>query len=178
MLSEAGLERLWREIYDLTGEITPLHSDCGELCDSICCQDWEEGVGIYLYPGEEILLSGESWLRRTWHDTRNYTFPTAWDRGAWFVTCDARCPREMRPFGCRTFPLTADMSEDGSWRLILDPNGLPICPLIKTDARFQLRASFRNTMKIAWRKLLTVEAIRNDVLASSRRRRMRYPQEY
>ncbi len=159
----------------MTDPVTPLDYDCGELCESLCCQDWEEGVGMYLLPGEELLLAGEPWLTRRWHDTQRYSLPTSWDRGAWFVTCEGWCPRSMRPFGCRTFPLTADMSEDGDWRLILDPNGLPICPLIKVDRPELLQPAFRATMKRAWRKLLTVEAIRNEVLASSRRRRMRIP---
>ncbi len=160
----------------MTADVTPLGYDCGLLCDAICCQDWEAGVGIYLYPGEEMLLAGESWLERTWHDHRRYALSTSWDRGAWFVTCTDWCPRPIRPFGCRTFPLTADLREDGRWELIMDPNGLPICPLIQWGSVHLLQPTFRFTMEQAWKKLLAVAAIREEVMASSRRRRMRLHQ--
>ncbi|MFP4200869.1 MAG: hypothetical protein ACLFS8_05585 [Clostridia bacterium] len=173
MLTESGLLRLWREVYAMTADVTPLSGDCGQLCDSICCQDWDEGVGMYLYPGEELLLAGESWLTRHWHPEPSPRLPGARPRGAWFVTCEGYCPREMRPFACRTFPLIPHMRDDGGWKLILDPNGLPICPLIQMDQPELLLPSFRATMKDAWRKLLTVEEVKRDVMLSSRRRTSR-----
>ncbi|WP_286726274.1 hypothetical protein [Pelotomaculum sp. PtaB.Bin117] len=48
----------WDRIYRLLDDITPLAVDCGRLCGSACCSEWEQGAGIYLLPGEESMFSG------------------------------------------------------------------------------------------------------------------------
>ncbi|MFO8059850.1 MAG: hypothetical protein R6U70_04245 [Bacillota bacterium] len=167
MLSEDGLENLWTHIYQMTASVTPLSFDCGQLCDSICCRDWAPGVGIYLFPGEQLLIGDQPWLQRKWHDSRRYLFPPSWDRGGWFVTCNEHCPRQLRPFACRTFPLTARMDRPGRLRMVLDRNGAAICPLVQSGRPEFLTARFRATMKRAWEILLCLEPIRDDVLLSS-----------
>ncbi len=171
MLSESGLLRLWSEIYRLTNDLTPLHEDCGQLCQSLCCQDWEPGVGLYLLPGEQLLLADAKWLTRRWHSAKHYDFPPSYGAGAWFVTCDGHCPRDWRPFSCRTFPLTPHLDQNARLQLILDEKGMPICPLIQIQAPERLQARFRHGMHRAWRKLLGIPAIRADVVTASEKRR-------
>ena len=173
MLTEEGLLHLWRRIYRMTSDVTPLPRDCGQLCDAICCTDWAPGVGVYLYPGEQLLIGSEPWLQRKWHDSRRYMFPPSWKKGGWFITCNEACERELRPFGCRTFPLTAHLDERGRLSMVLDENGAGICPLIKTGAAEFLTATFRATMQEAWKLLLCVKPIRDDVLMASEARRRR-----
>ena len=31
----------WIRVYKLLNEVTPLSVDCGRLCGSICCVEWE-----------------------------------------------------------------------------------------------------------------------------------------
>ena len=171
MLSHEGLLHLWRHIYKMTTPVTPLSSDCGRLCDAICCKDWAPGVGVYLFPGEQLLIGDQPWLKRKWHDSRHYVFPPSWDRGGWFVTCNEDCPRHLRPFACRTFPLTAHLDEEGSLSMVLDHNGVSICPLVQSDTPELLTARFRATMKRAWELLLCLEPVHDDVLLASSRRR-------
>ena len=47
-------------------DVTPLQFDCGLLCASLCCQEYEPGVGMFLLPGEEQMFTMEEpWLK--WH---------------------------------------------------------------------------------------------------------------
>ncbi len=170
MLSHDGLLNLWTHIYRMTTPVTPLSFDCGDLCDSMCCKDWAPGVGVYLFPGEQVLIGDQPWLQRRWHDSRRYVFPPSWNRGGWFASCSESCPRHLRPFACRTFPLTAHLDERGRLEMMLDRNGIFICPLVQSGIPELLTARFRATMKKAWQILLCLEPIRDDVLASSRRR--------
>ena len=54
---------LYRYLYRLLDLETPLKArDCGKLCNGACCEESDEGEGMYLFPGEEKLFSGkESW---------------------------------------------------------------------------------------------------------------------
>lgn len=167
MLSSDGLLRLWTEIYEMTDTTTPLPTDCGKLCDSMCCRDWAPGVGVYLYPGEQLLIGDEPWLSRTWHDSRRYVFPPSWKEGGWFVTCEATCRRSLRPFGCRTFPLAPHLDTHSRLTMVLDENGGAICPLVQAGETALLTARFRATMRRAWMKLLCLKPIRDDVLQAS-----------
>ncbi len=170
MLSEDGLLHLWKHIYALTNDVTPLKQDCGQLCGSMCCRDWAPGVGMYLYPGEQLLLADQPWLKRQWHDSRHHIFPASWGDGGWFVTCTESCPRHLRPFSCRTFPLTPHMDETKHLTVVLDEKGRTICPLVQAGRPELLSAQFRCTMREAWKKLVCLPAIRDDVLMGSRRR--------
>ena len=46
------------------GGLTPLHQDCGALCEAACCRPDADGQGgVYLFPGEESLFRGADWMR-------------------------------------------------------------------------------------------------------------------
>lgn len=170
MLSDEGLLRLWTHIYRITADATPLALDCGDLCGSMCCQDWAPDVGMYLYPGEQLIIGDQPWLKRKWHDSRRYVFPPSWDRGGWFVSCWGECPRELRPFACRSFPLSPHLDEIGRLHMILDDKGAAICPLVQSGTPEILTARFRMVTRQAWLKLLCLQPIRDDVMMASRRR--------
>lgn len=172
MLSEDGVFYLWKQVYDMTEDVTPLgDTDCGQLCDSICCKNWAPGVGVYLYPGEQLLIADQPWLSRQWHDSRDYEFPPSWEEGGWFITCDENCERSLRPFNCRTFPLTAHLDDNNKLDLILNDKGQAICPLIQGGSKRLLTAKFRFTMYQAWRLLLNFQPVSDDIKTASDKRR-------
>lgn len=47
----------WRAVYRLLDQVSTEVFDCGTLCGSVCCTcQAEEELGIYLFPGEHLLL--------------------------------------------------------------------------------------------------------------------------
>ncbi|MCK4258272.1 MAG: hypothetical protein KAX49_04800 [Halanaerobiales bacterium] len=156
-------------VYQLLEDVTPLYGDCGELCDKECCTDWDKEVGMYLLPGEEIMFTGqEDWLVFEKHNTEDYEFPPGWEGEFYFVRCTKPCPRGKRPFECRTFPLIPyyDQKSD-SFELILNPNGIMICPLIKYSEIEELNPEFLENVEEAWSILLTNPMIKEDIIHKS-----------
>ena len=75
-------------------KVTPLESDCGELCAARCCRSLEgEETGMLLFPGEE----------------ERYQHMEGWKvlsgSAGNVVVCPGRCNRNERPLSCRIFPL-------------------------------------------------------------------------
>lgn len=160
----------WERVYRLLNEVTPLTVDCGRLCGAICCTEWEKGVGMYLLPGEEVMFSrDEDWLVWQEQSTEEYEFCPSWRGTFYFVRCRGTCPRDKRPFACRTFPVSAYLSPEGTLELRLESAAVPICPLVKAgdinllDRRFLVRA------RLAWEELLKDPLIRDNVEWESRR---------
>lgn len=101
-------------------KVTPLESDCGELCAARCCRSLEgEETGMLLFPGETEAYEGrEGWkIRRT-------------ARGD-MVVCPGRCDREDRPLSCRLFPLLPLIGDDGKIRVVTDLRARAVCPLAR-----------------------------------------------
>ena len=46
-------DTLYRELYALFDDVTPLSVDCGQLCGGVCCRGGGEPAGMRLFPGEE-----------------------------------------------------------------------------------------------------------------------------
>lgn len=108
--------------YELIGSLTPLKSDCGELCAKACCSPDEDGQGgMLLFPGEKELCAGD-WCRID--DTGS---------GA-ILTCLAPCPRDARPLACRIFPLTPVFSK-GAWTVRMDARARRMCPLVRSGVK-------------------------------------------
>ncbi len=43
--------------YAAIGDLTPMLTDCGAMCEAACCEADEDGQGgVYLFPGEKELL--------------------------------------------------------------------------------------------------------------------------
>lgn len=148
-------------LYDITTEVTPLKKDCGVLCNSICCrQDKSESLGMYLFPGEECMFSGnETWLTWEKHDRDKHLFPQSWPQTIYFVKCTGQCSRNLRPLACRFFPLAPHFYKDKLF-LIYETLSLPYsCPLI--TGHTPLQPAFIDTVATCWQLMLTDYRIRD-----------------
>lgn len=113
------LQALWA----LLDDITPLRTDCGQICGAACCEPSAAGDGMILLPGEKALLADypETWFSRAYF---------AGFGEVDFFVCDGTCDRRSRPFACRVFPLAPRFTDKGiSSRL--DARGRPVCPLCR-----------------------------------------------
>lgn len=182
----------YEAIYHLWDEVSPITGDCGLLCGAACCTgggedgasdgkceneaavaaDDGEELGIYLLPGEEQLFTKkEKWL--AWHKDRagDYDFPESWRGSVWFVRCvdPPRCPRELRPIQCRTFPLLPHLDPSDELSLVYNDVDLPYtCPLIRD--RTPLNGDFYEATLEAWRRLIKDPLIYDLVKMDSRER--------
>ena len=150
----------YKAIYRLLDRVSPIQTDCGLLCDAVCCNIPEEDVGaqlgIYLLPGEHtIFTQEETWLTWSIEKAEAYTYPESWSGDVFFIQCrgSAECVRQLRPLQCRTFPLEPFIDEDGFYRLVLYPGRLRYrCPLI--DNRYPLEERFVQATYTVWKRLL------------------------
>ncbi len=158
-------------IYQLLDDVTPLFGDCGELCSRRCCSDWDDqdDVGMYLLPGEEVMFStNEDWLVIEKHSTIDYEFPPSWEGEYYFVKCIKPCPRDKRPFECRTFPLIPYYNAaDDTFDLIMNPDGIIICPLVQHSDLNDLNPEFIKNLQEAWSILLEDPLIADDIKLKS-----------
>ena len=104
--------------YDIIAELTPLKTDCGELCGKACCSPDEDGQGgMLLFPGEHEICAGD-WCRIDSTPSGD------------ILTCLSPCPRDARPLACRIFPLTPVFSK-GAWTVRMDARARRMCPLVR-----------------------------------------------
>lgn len=145
-------KKTYQAIYRLLDRVSPISTDCGQLCGAACCSCGGDGsgeesldydMGIYLLPGEEKLFSmEEDWLKWSIEYAEDYDFPDSWFGKIYFIRCKTppHCPREMRPLQCRFFPLTPYLTEENELKLILSPVELPYtCPLIADKMKLEKR---------------------------------------
>ena len=165
----------WKAIYRLLDRVSPINEDCGKLCGAACCTcsgDSDEEMGIYLYPGEEkIHIYDHSWLYWTKEKAEDFYFPDSWHGSVYFVRCKTPpvCPRNMRPFQCRTYPLTPHIDQDGILNLIYNDEMLPYhCPLIEEE--IPLNDDFVKATYTVWKHLIKDPLIRDLVIMDSRAR--------
>ena len=168
--------KTWKAIYRLLGRVSPVDYDCGKLCAAACCtctdESSDEELGIYLYPGEDkIHDKNDSWLDWTTENAEDFEFPDSWSGKVHFVKCKTPpiCPRNKRPFQCRTFPLAPHLHEDGTLELIYNDVELPYtCPLI--DDEIPLNDDFVKATYTVWSHLIRDPLIRDLVEMDSRAR--------
>lgn len=159
----------WPKIYQLLAKVTPLKVDCGQLCGSICCTEWTEGVGMYLLPGEEKMFTGmEDWFTWEDHDTSEYEFCPGWHGKIKFMQCLGKCPREKRPLACRVFPLAPYLTAGGSLTLHMDNELGRICPLVQAGDINRLDKKFVTRVRQVYLELLKDDLIRADIEWQSR----------
>lgn len=164
-------EEQFKKAYALLDEVTPLPEDCGLTCGHKCCTEWERGAGMDLLPGEEARFTrDEDWLRWEIHSSRDYEFCPTWNGDFFFIVCTKPCPREKRPFACRTFPLAPYLAPSGRLTMLLDDNGILVCPLVQSGRLDRLQPAFVEAARKAWEVLLDDEMIRADVEWRSRQR--------
>ncbi len=120
-----GALRALNEARALLENITPLKSDCGRLCGSLCCKDGdgEEEAGMLLFPGEEKLYAHQG----TWMELLDSALLFRGEPVRLLV-CSLPCPRRLRPLSCRIFPLFPYLTEKGV-EARLDVRARPLCPL-------------------------------------------------
>ena len=165
MKEQTTSERTWRAIYRLLDRVSPVPYDCGTLCDAACCCAGGDEMGIYLLPGEEKLHPRpadpkDDWLTWREDEPKEHNLPENWPAPAYFVKCKnpPNCPREMRPFQCRTFPLKPFINEDGILELVYNRDDLPYkCPLVHEEA--ELSVDFIKATYTAWYHLLNDPAV-------------------
>ena len=169
-------KRTWEAIYRLLDKVSPVDYDCGKLCGAACCtcndSSSEDELGIYLYPGEDkIHDKKDSWLDWTVENAEDFEFPDSWSGKVYFVKCKTPpiCPRNKRPFQCRTFPLTPHIDEDGQLELIYNDVELPYtCPLI--EDQIPLNDDFVKATYTVWSHLIRDPLIYDLVEMDSRLR--------
>ena len=164
----------YREIYDALDRVSPLDTDCGELCGACCCTKEKPGseMGMYLLPGEDKVHDRkDGWLKWSAEDAEDYDFPESWKGKVYFVNCGgpAACRRELRPMQCRTFPLAPHLTKDGELLMVYNDLELPYsCPLIEEE--IPLNDDFVDATRAAWEKLITDPLIRDLVRMDSEAR--------
>lgn len=139
----------------LLKNVTPLDTDCGNVCDGRCCRPSAESVGMLLLPGEENLLADEG-------------FTIVSVGGGNLLTCNGSCRREMRPFACRVFPLFPYVGEDGLVRAVYDPRSWRLCPLTRNCAHVRLKPDFVRAVRRAGTLLMRDPACAAFLRAQSR----------
>lgn len=182
MIKSVITKREYQAIYRVLNRVSPLETDCGELCGAACCtaelkaaegegRDGAPEMGIYLLPGEDKLFDKhEDWLSWSSENAEDYDFPESWRGKVFFVRCKTppKCPREKRPIQCRTFPLLPHIDEDGVLSLVYNDLELPYrCPLIEEEIPLEDR--FYKATLTAWKHLirdpLIYDLVRQDSLA-------------
>ena len=127
---------------ELLRDVVPLDKDCGQVCGARCCLPSAESTGMLLFPGEET-LSAEAGFTLTPAD------------GGVLLTCGGRCDRDRRPLACRMFPLFPLYDEQtGRIRVVYDPRGFRLCPLVSECAHVPLRRDFVRAVRRAGRVLM------------------------
>lgn len=158
-------KKTYQAIYRLLDRVSPISTDCGQLCGAACCSCGGDGsseesldydMGIYLLPGEEKLYNmEEDWLKWSIEYAEDYDFPDSWFGKIYFIRCKTppHCPREMRPLQCRFFPLTPYLTKKDELKLILSPVELPYtCPLIAD--KIKLEKGFIRATYTVWKHLI------------------------
>lgn len=155
---------LYKKAYDILSAITPLHWDCGRLCNRACCDSADKDAGMYLYPGEEVMYSDTpDWLR-----IQQSAFTYGNSKPVLIAICSGKCDRLLRPLSCRVFPLTPYVGQDGALVVKTDPRAVPICPLAAADSNRRLNREFINAVEDVFKLLAADEEIKSYIYDLSR----------
>lgn len=118
----------YKLLYKIIGNSTPLHSDCGVLCDKACCKG-DKNTGMLLFPGESTTLDviAEDNIR--------------------LAVCKGSCKRCERPLSCRIFPFFPVKNEK-KCAVVPDYRGYKICPLIEHSGLVRFSRIFKLKLKL------------------------------
>lgn len=150
-------KKFYEKAYEIMSS-TPLITNCGRLCQCLCCSDTDVGEGMYLYPFEEIMLKETSFSALLPCDFK------AGGREVTFMTCDGFCERDKRPLACRIFPLVPYIGVDGEVQVIFDPRAVNFCPL----EHKKITRKFKRQVMEVTNLLLKVSETRDFLIAQSR----------
>jgi hypothetical protein len=139
-MTNAQYDALYKTLYALLADVTPLKKDCGVLCGRACCRG-DENTGMLLFPGEKTSLrTVERYGRR-------------------FALCPGACSRDERPLSCRIFPFYP--AEDGGRITVrIDHRGYALCPLVRRADGIAFDPHFLRRMRTAGKLLCRDEACR------------------
>lgn len=129
---------------------------------------------MYLLPGEEAMFGPEDldWLTFDDHSPDDYDIFPGFGRPLRFVKCRGSCPRNRRPFECRTFPLVplirdrgpgdhTELTDEDSFELAFNPDGILICPLVKSGDLSLLDREFVDACQQAYQVLMQYPVMRD-----------------
>ncbi|NLW47032.1 MAG: hypothetical protein GXY86_06815 [Firmicutes bacterium] len=154
---------LYSKAYRILDQVTPLTTDCGLLCSKACCDGGEDDLGMYLFPGEELIISDLSYFR---------IMPTEiqLQNGCHLllINCDGKCDRSFRPLSCRIFPLTPYLTYQQTLTLDMDIRANGICPLVSDKKAPPLNPDFIKAVRKALRLLAKDPEILNFIEILSR----------
>lgn len=139
---------LYSKAYRILDQVTPLATDCGLLCNKACCDGGEDDLGMYLFPGEELILSDLSYFRIMPTDIQL-------ENGSHvlLINCYGKCDRKLRPLSCRIFPLTPYLTYQDILTVDLDIRAAGICPLVKAKKSPSIHPNFIQAVRKAIRLL-------------------------
>ncbi len=121
-------QKFYALLYGLLENVTPLYTDCGKKCGGRCCEDSDEGTGMYLYPLESCMYIE----RPAWAKIEKSGFYYG-ENEALLLSCPGRCARRLRPLACRIFPLVPYKRKGEKMKIIFDPRAAGMCPLSPTE---------------------------------------------
>ena len=114
MTMKYDYNKMYKKIFRILGDLTPLKADCGKVCGGACCKSDEHSIGMRLFPFEESTLP----VKVT-------------EDGVRLVVCEGTCNREDRPLSCRIFPFFPTVDERGRVYVEPDYRGARLCPMIE-----------------------------------------------
>jgi len=157
----------WELLRRILDGLTPMKSDCGLICEKKCCSVREDGQGMYLFPGEEIMYpEGGQWYNVGHSDLEVEHFS---GKRPFVLQCRGICPREERPMACRIFPLAPYLTPEGDLEIVLDDDALFLCPLVRQKDIEALDPAFRQGVRKVWAYLLEDGSVREAVKSYSAR---------
>ena len=150
---------LYKKVYRILENSTPLRFDCGLVCNKKCCSG-DSSNGMHLYPGEEILHHNSDFL-----DIRNEFFGNS---NVLFAVCQGSCLRNLRPLSCRIFPFVPYIDLSGKLSIIEDPRAKYLCPLLFDTSEISIDRRFKRDILKVFRLLIQDEEIRDYIQALSK----------
>lgn len=136
------MKEIYTQLYRLFDDCTPLLADCGRACNGACCTD-EGGEGMFLYPGEQVMLRGVDFLTLTQSEF------TVEGRSVPIALCKGRCERTLRPLACRIFPLFPYVKPGSRPVIIMDPRANAVCPIARVMKPKDLEKRFVRRVTLA-----------------------------
>ncbi len=121
--------KMYKKIFDIMGDLTPLTVDCGVLCNGACCKG-DEQTGMRLFPHEESSLD-----------------ITEIESGERLAVCNGICDRGCRPLACRIFPFFPTIDENGKIFVEPDSRASRLCPLLQHSDEIVFDPKFFKALK-------------------------------
>lgn len=130
-MKKTDYEKMYKKIFDVLGNLTPLTVDCGVLCDGACCKG-DEKTGMRLFPHEKSCLA-----------------ITELESGERLAVCNGSCDRTERPLACRIFPFFPTIDENSKIFVEPDYRAARLCPLIHHSDEIVFNPKFFKAVKKA-----------------------------